>query len=116
MDWDECKAALYVDGSLRDIYVHNTTAADWERLLTYTSSLKTSYFHDGEPAQMPTQVTEIFEERDAASFLLVIEAGKVKLNCHFLLGLKFTMVCTSTKVGRKFDSVSLLFTKRELSR
>ena len=83
MDWDECKAAFYVDGSLRDIYIHNTTAADWNKFLTYTSTLKTSYSRQGEANQLPTQVTEIFEENDETSFGLVIELGKVKLNCHF---------------------------------
>jgi hypothetical protein len=80
MDWDECKAAFYVDGTLRDIYVHYTTDADWGKFLTYASSLKTSFYRRGEPAQLPTQVSEIFEEH---SFFLVIELGKVSLKCHF---------------------------------
>ncbi len=83
MDWDECKAAFYADGSLRDIYVHNTMAADWGKFLKYVSSLKTSCFRDGKPDQLPTQVPEIFKKSGISSLLLVIELGKVKLNCHF---------------------------------
>lgn len=83
MDWKECKKAFYVDGSLRDIYVQNTTATDWGKFLDLVSSLKTASFRDGEPDNLPTQVAEIFEGTGEASLLLQIDLGKVKLNCHF---------------------------------
>ena len=83
MDWDACKAAFYVDGSLRDIYVHNTTAADWGKFLKYTSTLKTSYFRNGEPDQLPVQASKIFQEIQNSSLLLVVKLGNVNLNCHF---------------------------------
>lgn len=83
MDWDDCKRAFYVDGSLRDVYVANTTVADWDIFLELVSSLKTASFINGEPEQIPTKAPEIFDKNGDVSFLLEIELGKVKLNCHF---------------------------------
>ncbi|WVX49221.1 hypothetical protein ROLI_023100 [Roseobacter fucihabitans] len=44
MDWQDCRKAFYVDGSLREIYVRDTTAADWDVFLDAVSSKITAYF------------------------------------------------------------------------
>jgi len=83
MDWQDCRKAFYVDGSLRDIYVQDTTVADWDVFLDAVSSKITATFVDGEPHPLPTQASEIFERSDGESFLLEINLGQVKMNSHF---------------------------------
>ncbi|MDE1130055.1 MAG: hypothetical protein OSA49_00695 [Ascidiaceihabitans sp.] len=83
MDWQDCRKAFYLDGSLRDIYVRNTTAADWDVFLDAVSSKITATFVDGEPHPLPTQASEIFEIENKKSFLLEILLGQVKIKCHF---------------------------------
>ena len=83
MDWEKAKAAFYCDGSLRDVYVRNTTIEDWNRFLAYASQQSASYYVDGALLPLHYQASEIFEERDRKARLLAINLGKVVLNCHF---------------------------------
>lgn len=83
MDWKDCKRAFYVDGSLRDIYVHGTTRVDWDQFLKLLSSLEAEGFVNGQLSQLPKQATEIFEQNGDTSFLAKFEISNVKLNCHF---------------------------------
>jgi hypothetical protein len=83
MEWQDCREAFYVDGSLRDIYVQDTTVDDWDLFLEAVSCLQTATFVDGDPYPLPTQASEIFERSGETSFLLKIILGQVKMNCHF---------------------------------
>jgi len=83
VEWQDCREAFYVDGSLRDIYVRDTTLDDWDLFLGAVSSLLTATFVDGEPYPLPTQASEIFERSAETSFLLKIILGQAKMNCHF---------------------------------
>ncbi|ATG44065.1 hypothetical protein PhaeoP18_02313 [Phaeobacter piscinae] len=83
IDWQDCKGAFYVDGSLRDIYIQDTTASDWDVFLDAISSKTITTFVDGEPHPLPTQASEIFERNGDTFFLLEITLGQLKMNCHF---------------------------------
>jgi hypothetical protein len=85
MDWQDCKKAFYVDGTLRDVYVRDTTAADWDVFLEAVSSKITATFIDGEPHPLPTHASEIFELNHEKSFLLEILLGQVKMLCYFFI-------------------------------
>ncbi|ATG43679.1 hypothetical protein [Phaeobacter piscinae] len=83
IDWQDCRGAFYVDGSLRDIYIQDTTAADWDVFLDAISSKIITTFVDGEPHPLPKQASEIFERNGDTSFLLEVTLGQLKMNCHF---------------------------------
>jgi len=74
-----------VDGSLRDIYVLNTSVLDWSRLLNLTPGLsRFAYFRDGEEAPLPTDASLIFEDADH-SHLLRFSLGGPTVNTHFFV-------------------------------
>ncbi len=83
MKWQDCAKAFNVDGSLRDIYVQDTTVVDWEVFLGAVSTMTTNLFVDGEPLPLPTEVKEIYRDNEKKSFLLEIHLGQVTVNCHF---------------------------------
>ncbi len=72
-----------VDGSLRDIYVFNTAAADWDALLILAQAHAHEYTHDGIAQSLPG-ATALFQDREH-SHLLSVLAGSVRINCHFFV-------------------------------
>lgn len=79
---------FHVDGSWRDIYVLDTTEANWDRFLmwvrqSYADAM--TYYIDGEPSEMPSTVAAIFALREVASPQLEISLNGLVLKCHFLV-------------------------------
>jgi hypothetical protein len=70
-----------VDGSLRDLYVLNTSASDWETLLEFVAQFPCAYTYDGETRTRPS-VEQLLNHRDG-SHLLRITLGSATVNCHF---------------------------------
>lgn len=108
LDWDTCKKAFYIDGSLRDIYVQDTSGYDWVRFLELSSSLETTSFVNGKPAKLPQTVAEIFQKRDDAALLLTISLGDVKLNCHFFLQEEIELDFSPEQVGSQHELDALI--------
>lgn len=80
--------AFEVDGSLRDIYVLDTTLEHWDLMLKYvrTAGLIAAFTCGLEPTTPPATAAEIFaqlEDPEHASFLLSLDVAGVQLNCHF---------------------------------
>ncbi len=74
------------DGALRDVYVHSTDEADWQRVVNVVRAgeCATSYTEDGSPVPMPMSVGEIFERGPERAILWQIEPeGGIRVNCHF---------------------------------
>lgn len=81
----EHREAFEVDGSLRDLYVLHTTIADWQMLLDHLKAApyRISYTLDGNVAELPAQVGDIFAARHLSAPLLSILLEGMQLNCHF---------------------------------
>lgn len=79
------KKAFYVDGSLRDIYVHGTTEQDWQRLLTFllSSSYHLEFMVDEQQRQIPAQVEDIFVLTHDYGVTLSVDETQLALHCHF---------------------------------
>jgi hypothetical protein len=79
------KEALEWDGSLRDLYILNTTVDDWQSLIDFLlqSEYPNTYTVNGEIAEFPSRVERVFETRNKATTLLSVRVDKVMLNCHF---------------------------------
>lgn len=73
------------DGSLRDIYIHNTNIQDWETCLGWAKSYEYSYYFDGEEKNL-LDAKSIFSDR-SGSHLLKINVGSnpICINCHFFI-------------------------------
>lgn len=85
MKWEDYQADFEFDGSLRDIYVLNTSIKDWQRFIDFAHSgaYRISYEVDGEETSLPRQVAEIFQARTASNAFCSISAGSISIRCHF---------------------------------
>lgn len=83
MRYEDLRTELEVDGSLRDIYAHNTTLIEWNRLLALFPSLgRVTYYRDGTEAPLPLTAESIFAEVQHAK-LLRCDLGGPVINTHF---------------------------------
>ena len=73
------------DGSLRDLYVLDTTIGDWQRLIDFLreSEYRIVYSVNGQVAKLPRLVEEVFEIHDEVVVLLSVDIDGIKFNCHF---------------------------------
>ncbi|MCA0869961.1 hypothetical protein LCL97_03950 [Seohaeicola saemankumensis] len=85
MRYSDLSEEFEVDGSLRDIYVLNTSVSDWNRLLQLTPDLGGfAYFCDGEEAPLPTDANLLFGDFNH-SHLLRFSLGRPTINTHFFV-------------------------------
>lgn len=79
--------AFDCDGSLRDIYVVSISRDDWNKFLTLARSdeYRVSFWINGVPAPIPSDVKGVFYPEMNAGLLLEIDMSSVRLNCHFFL-------------------------------
>jgi len=86
MTWTEIASEFEWDGTLRDIYVVDTTLDDWQRILDALIEHKPNalafYLEKEEAASIPSAKV-IFELSLESSTLLQVTLGNVHLNCHF---------------------------------
>jgi len=85
MDWSQLAPDFQADGSLRDIYVLRTSLSDWALVwrALMASPDRLSFSIDGEAAELPLDIKEIFGLRDAHSIMASFAVGNQRLNCHF---------------------------------
>ena len=85
--WETCKRAFSEfigEGSLRDIYVLDTTIEDWRTLFAQLQiRFKLSYVVDGTDRQLPLTVDEIFATREQACPTLSFLVGDIWVVTHF---------------------------------
>lgn len=90
MNWEQLKHRIYyTDGSLRDIYVQNTTKKDWQIWAEFVNKhYKTSVYsyETGEKSEVPIELTKVFDYWDGKNEFLVnagISIGDALLVMHF---------------------------------
>jgi len=83
VDWEQALNIRSWDGSLRDLYIPNTTLDDWDRLLNFLRDCRfeLAYSLDGRPAPVPGRASEAFRREESG--LLACRLGRMTLNCHF---------------------------------
>ncbi|MHB0936335.1 MAG: hypothetical protein ACYDCO_17755 [Armatimonadota bacterium] len=86
-DWDKCKAMFDVDGTLRDIYILNTTVDDWQKVLDALRACGYSLLplQDGHAGGLPLDASAIFalHDQDQLGPSISVEDSGVTFNCHF---------------------------------
>ena len=85
MEWEKVSAELARDGSLRDLYVFETSESDWDILLASLSSwpYEASFLVDGEPVAIPDTAAVAFEIRNRAAPTLRIDVSGISVCAHF---------------------------------
>ncbi|GHO54690.1 hypothetical protein KSB_31650 [Ktedonobacter robiniae] len=73
------------DGSLRDIFVLNTSEQDWQIMLNFLrqSSYPFEFTIDGTPQELPDSVKTIFDLRQEHSTQLCIDRQELVINSFF---------------------------------
>ena len=85
------KSIFVSDGSLRDIWVCNSNASDWQTFLDWLSSkYSTAYFEDGARTSLP-RFEVIWGKQNGASQLLKIDLGGFAVIAHFFSDLEIEM-------------------------
>jgi hypothetical protein len=85
LNWQDIAGHFAPDGTLRDIYVFDTTMEDWEAVWVFlTSDLdRLTFSVDDVPATPPETVVEVFAAGRDHSVLASYVLGSQILNCHF---------------------------------
>ncbi|MCA9641331.1 MAG: hypothetical protein KC492_11575 [Myxococcales bacterium] len=85
MEWSKVSAQLVWDGSLRDLYVFETSEADWDAFLRALSSwpYETSFLIDGEPSELPPSAGAAFSIRERAAPILRVNVSGITVCAHF---------------------------------
>jgi len=87
LTWEMVCGEFEFDGSWRDIYVLETSIADWQSALAALrdSAFDLRYSVAGETAPLPPEASAAFPMKGMGDRLLQVKAGGVTLNCHFFL-------------------------------
>ncbi len=104
MDWSE---VFHKDGSLRDIYIHDTSLVDWQRFLDFLrgrSGLKASFRWDDKEVATPADVSVIFSERQHAAPLLSLDLQGILLSCHFFTSEEIELDLDPREITTKADA------------
>ena len=83
--WGDCRNQFKPEGSLRDIYVFDTSLADCHAFLSEVRNwgYYLTFEVEGEPRAVPEDYAEIVSLRDHYPVLLKIHASDVRIHCHF---------------------------------
>jgi hypothetical protein len=82
--WSQAAEDFMSDGSLRDIYVRHVSRDDWENLYRWLlHTYRHVFTRDGIQIDPPPSVEFIWQDRAVASYLLTLQVGRLRVNCHF---------------------------------
>jgi hypothetical protein len=108
--WNEIKAELEPDGSLRDIYVLDTNISIWEKLLTEITLSKYVFkFTHGEiQLDIPSCFSSIKTLQESNPTTLTILVNHIKINCHFFVESEIEMDICPSEVNSEDNFNSLI--------
>jgi hypothetical protein len=108
-DWPSVRGEFEPDGSLRDIYMLDTTANDWQTVLDHLrrSGRSVRFEVGGVEGPLPDQVSTIFGVSAEATPLLNFDVGGVDLACHFFTPseIEFDFLPTDVQGPERLQSV-----------
>jgi hypothetical protein len=85
IDWSLQAEDFAWDGSLRDIYVQETSLEDWQRVLRLIQQgpYAAEFFAEDSPQPFPDDVHVLFRDPSTRPGRLWFSVGGVHLACHF---------------------------------
>lgn len=110
-----CQREFEWDGSLRDIYVLETTIEDWQRLYSVLRSrYDLKYLVDLESRPLPDAIEEAFSTQQVASPLLQFIVAGMTVNAHFFTTRQIELdidpreVSSEVRLGELLDVLRLI--------
>ncbi len=84
--WANAEKIFHKDGSLRDIYVFDTSFHEWNALwnMVHAEGYSLRYTKDGEESPIPTDAAAVLADR-SCSHGLFISMGGIDITCGFYL-------------------------------
>ncbi len=85
MEWSRVAPYFDYDGSLRDIYILDTSLRDWARVWDLLAAVpeQLTFKVDGKAATPPVSVEDALRLHASHSVTASYSVGKQRLNCHF---------------------------------
>jgi hypothetical protein len=105
LKWEDVSEDWRPDGALRDVYVFDATEADWQRVVdAVRGRWSSTYQVDGQAAQMPEAVREIFRAASSQRPLWQIKLRDgIVANCHFFGGEEIEFDLDPREVSSQLD-------------
>ena len=91
MNWDELSQRIYYrDGSLRDIYIHNTTIEDWKTWINYVNENYTVQFFDRSNNNKVEKIeiekiVQYWNKENEDGVFASIDVDGIKIMCYFTI-------------------------------
>ena len=107
--WEECSEAFKVDGSLRDLYIFDTTLNEWDEFLQFLkfSQYSVEYSIDDVTAEIPISAHRGLNDRKH-SHKLVIRFDTIRLNCFFFMENEIELDIDPKEINKQEDLDALL--------
>lgn len=87
VDWSQIAIHFQPDGSLRDIYILDTSLEDWANVwkMLLADPSRLSFIADGEPLTPPSDVNKVFRLGQEHALCASYALGKQRITCHFFI-------------------------------
>ena len=108
--WLLAKEDFERDGALRDVYVLNTSEADWDKFIIFLKSFNAElkFSLDGREQALPRFSSEIFAKRSEEAPLLSFTYGGVVFTCHFFNDKEIELSFDPIEVGSEATFLELV--------
>jgi hypothetical protein len=107
--WELVSSDFEPDGALRDIYIENTSLADWEQAIAHIQKCygPVTFTIDGESAPIPTSPGEIFDIRADRTALLTFAVEGIEVATHFFAAseIEFDLVPNQVNAPLRFEAL-----------
>ena len=110
LSWHQVRDEFDHDGSLRDIYVLNTTAAHWQRMFDWLrqSAYAVEFRRAGVPAILPATFNEAMAIAKTECALLSISLMSLNVHCHFFTPEEIELDVDPREIAGQTDLEALL--------
>ncbi len=97
-DWDQVRSDFAPDGSLRDIYVLDTTLHEWRKVLELLLARGARLSRGDRPIALPEDLEILFAASDERA-RLSFDVGPIDLCCHFFMPEEIELDFVSNAIG-----------------
>lgn len=122
MDWQELKDKIYYgDGSLRDIYIHNTTKKDWQLWADFVNTTYKTSFHiyETEVRENKVDLSKIFDYWNGVHeycSTATVYVDNIQVNAHFFTEEEIENDIAPSQINSIADHNKLLDYMKNLSK
>ncbi|MBE9667088.1 hypothetical protein [Mucilaginibacter boryungensis] len=121
MNWEQLRENIYfIDGSLRDIYIFDTTEKDWQIWVEFVNENYPVTFPNYDLATKQTQidfnkVLKGWDDLDADRYTASVYLDGIKVNAHFFIESEIENDITPTEINSIDDHLKLLEYMKKVS-